>query len=393
MPKRISKEIENEIVRLYKNGSGTYEIAKTLNLNYWTINKYLRLHGIELDGKTRPYKNKFNIHFFNEVNPNSVYWAGFILADGNIGHKKRLVQIALKKEDEGHLKKFADLIDFTGPIYTDVSTDARSIQVRGEWFVNDLKRLYNIGPRKSLSAEFPDVPEEYLHHFVRGYFDGDGSISYGAGKRPNILAISFIGNTEVITTIQNILIGRLDIRKSPIQKTKSKNIIQFSYCSNDAKKILDWMYNGSENSNRLDRKYNRYIDYKENYKDGRCKPHTEEFKNMMSNLHKGNKYTLGRKRSEKERKRISECLTGRPVSKETREKISKANSGKVRSEEVKKNISGERNHKSSLTNEEVRFIRAKYKNGGVTHQQLADMYGVSRKIICNIVNNKSYKDI
>lgn len=40
----------------------------------------------------------------------------------------------------------------------------------------DLVNLHGIGSAKSLSLEFPNVPNCYLSHFMRGYFDGDGCI-------------------------------------------------------------------------------------------------------------------------------------------------------------------------------------------------------------------------
>lgn len=41
-----------------------------------------------------------------------------------------------------------------------------------EWF-SDLTNL-GFTQNKSLTLKFPDVPQEYLGHFTRGYFDGDG---------------------------------------------------------------------------------------------------------------------------------------------------------------------------------------------------------------------------
>ena len=38
--------------------------------------------------------------------------------------------------------------------------------------------LYNLGgrPAKSLIAEMPSIPQELVHHFVRGFVDGSGSV-------------------------------------------------------------------------------------------------------------------------------------------------------------------------------------------------------------------------
>lgn len=50
------------------------------------------------------------------------------------------------------------------------------------------KDLTKLGAKrnKSLTLEFPSdeiVPKKYKHHFIRGYFDGDGCIWNGKRKR------------------------------------------------------------------------------------------------------------------------------------------------------------------------------------------------------------------
>jgi len=38
-------------------------------------------------------------------------------------------------------------------------------------------------PKKSLTLKMPRVPDKYLAHFIRGYFDGDGAVSIIHYKR------------------------------------------------------------------------------------------------------------------------------------------------------------------------------------------------------------------
>ncbi|WP_369293538.1 LAGLIDADG family homing endonuclease [Alkalihalophilus lindianensis] len=42
----------------------------------------------------------------------------------------------------------------------------------------DLIHLHGIKPNKFNTVEFPNVPDEYMSHFLRGYFDGDGHVNY-----------------------------------------------------------------------------------------------------------------------------------------------------------------------------------------------------------------------
>ena len=43
-------------------------------------------------------------------------------------------------------------------------------------YLND---FYNVFPNKSLKMVFPDnIPKEYIKDYIRGFFDGDGSIYF-----------------------------------------------------------------------------------------------------------------------------------------------------------------------------------------------------------------------
>jgi hypothetical protein len=46
--------------------------------------------------------------------------------------------------------------------------------------------LLNLGltPRKSRTMQFPKIPEPYVRHFIRGCWDGDGSVYLERGRKP-----------------------------------------------------------------------------------------------------------------------------------------------------------------------------------------------------------------
>lgn len=262
-----SVEIVRDILIKYENGYGTCELAKEHDLNRWTVLEILKRNDITPERITRPYKNKYNIKFFSEYNEISAYWAGFIFADGNIHSKRKYLQIGLHKKDEGHLLKFSKAINFTGPIYTDISTDSRKIQISGKWFAADLLKNFNICSKKSLVIRFPNqVPEEFMPHFVRGIFDGDGCITRDSEKERYYG--NFTGNIymleELLSAIQN---GAKIYTKSstalPAISISNKNDLvgQTSFFNNNAKLLFEWMYRDSNKLIRLDRKYEKYIEY------------------------------------------------------------------------------------------------------------------------------------
>ena len=69
-------------------------------------------------------------------------------------------------------------------------------------------------PCKSLILTFPNtnqIPENLINHFIRGYFDGDGSVNYtirerySIRKKQNVKRIAanvdFVGTKEMLTEI------------------------------------------------------------------------------------------------------------------------------------------------------------------------------------------------
>lgn len=57
------------------------------------------------------------------------------------------------------------------------------------------------------------------------------------------------------------------------------------------------------------------------------------------------------------------------------------------------NPKGEKNPMSKLTTKEVMNIRNLHKKGGITHQKLADKYGICRQLIGQIINRMIWKHI
>lgn len=102
-------------------------------------------------------------------------------------------------------------LDSTYPIREDVSKHLNNpncqIQViqslRSQKTVNDLKRL-GCTEQKSLNLTFPtkeQVPPHLLHHFIRGYFDGDGSISL----YNNDYHVSIVGTESFIKSLYSAI--------------------------------------------------------------------------------------------------------------------------------------------------------------------------------------------
>lgn len=155
-------DVNKPVVELYSNGIGVCEIGKRLGVSRMKVLRTLKENNIVSERITRPYKNFFNINFFSEYNEKSCYWAGFIMADGNINSKRKVLCISLASVDKAHLEKFKSDINFTGPIsdYTGYNKKYKTefqyskITIGGKWFANDLEKNFDITPKKHLLQHF-----------------------------------------------------------------------------------------------------------------------------------------------------------------------------------------------------------------------------------------------
>lgn len=84
----------------------------------------------------------------------------------------------------------------------------------------------------------------YDHHFIRGYFDGDGYLSTPI-TRPGDCTLGITSNREFLSDIQAILIENTNINKTKLSDTCSSknNIYKLMYGGiKNAKKIYDFLY-------------------------------------------------------------------------------------------------------------------------------------------------------
>lgn len=258
MPNRISEDLERKVCNLYNNGNGTMEISKETSLHRATIQTCLKRNNIKLR-KGSP-QNHYNIKFFSQYTPESCYWAGFIAADGYIRPKRNTVHIKLSLNDKEHLEKFSRSIEFEGTIFERTNGEkykVACIDINGSWFVEDLKENFGLVPNKTFNVNISQrIPKEMIHHFVRGYFDGDGCIT----KTPYSVISFTSGSKKMLEQLKEICYN-IGARLQSQNRVPPTNHFHFSYSGQNAKLICDWMYQDAGEHIRLERKFNRYKEY------------------------------------------------------------------------------------------------------------------------------------
>lgn len=112
--------------------------------------------------------------------------------------------------------------------------------------------------------------------------------------------------------------------------------------------------------------------------------HTEETKKKISETLKLNEITLGE----------NNPMFGKTHTPEAKAKIAKAQTGRVPTPEaLKKNSEankGEKNQAAKITQVIADTIRIEYAVGDTTAQKLADKYGISKRMVLNIIHYKNW---
>jgi hypothetical protein len=220
-------------------------------------------------------KNKYtaDYSFFSRYNEKSCYWAGFIMADGCIRKNRNTLLLHLQSKDLCHLISFVVALRSNHPIYFNKHDNAYSFQIDSKQIVADLKRNFAIVPHKTITATFPkNLPKRFYNHFIRGVFDGDGSVTV-----TSMPTLSLVGNRRLITRINEIICSEVTIhlRANKTMATlcvpcrDTKWYVSLTYYGTNARKILKWLYSESEPGTRLYRKYDRYIQLFEEDTDGK----------------------------------------------------------------------------------------------------------------------------
>lgn len=128
-------------------------------------------------------KYHINQDYFKTWSSNMAYILGLWFADGCI-YKGKIFDITLHNKDKYILKQVAKELEFEGNLYDYVDRQAARINFSCVVIYNDIVSLGGC-ENKSMVVEFPKVPNEFLPDFIRGYFDGDGSIMQIKGNRLN----------------------------------------------------------------------------------------------------------------------------------------------------------------------------------------------------------------
>lgn len=204
-------------------------------------------------------KHKINDDYFKTWSPNMAYFLGFWFSDGCITDNN-IFSMHLHKRDKYILEQFSKKMRSDYPLYSSLSGKYWSFRIRSKEIYNDIIRLGG-KERKSLDVKFPKIPKKYLPDFIRGLWDGDGTIHLRKG-RTSYRSSYVSGSENFILSLRDSLIKNIPNLKPGIYKGKNKKSKNSFYRLvldvNDTRRLRDFMYN-KKSCLRLERKYIKFV--------------------------------------------------------------------------------------------------------------------------------------
>lgn len=274
--KSLTTSQEKQICDLYfKSDILVSGICNAYGISSPTFQKTIKAQGFELNGVGRGNrKYTLNENYFDNIQTEEqAYWLGFLYADGYTNTPRGRVRLGLKKSDEEHLEKFKVALGCDSPVkYSKKEMGDRTyytafVEVCSRHLCNTLEDL-GCGHRKGDKLKYPCseiLPTELTIPFIRGYFDGDGSVSTAGVYKPTDYQrykMSFAGTPSMLVGIRKAL----DIEHLALEERGSHSVL--GVCGN--KQVSEKLRRLYEDSSvHLDRKHKLspgVIKYYKNYK-------------------------------------------------------------------------------------------------------------------------------
>lgn len=268
-------KIIDEVLKIHKTLHLTYWLSPSdyKNMGYSNLEAAIRYHfkthknmrqilkkqGLNLTDKPRSTKHLIPFETVYKILPElfeegelKYYLLGLIAADGTIVDKKheKSVEFCFNKHDYDWLDEIRKRTSPARPIHEKLTVDAVRYKLNTKQLIEMLK-LYFTVTNKSLKLDWPrNIPPKYLPHFLRGYFDGDGTIGVVRNQRivNGEMRYYFVPRLRILGT-ENFLNGLdqtvsdvLGLQRVSVYKKGNENCFVVARSGKIAKILMDYVY-------------------------------------------------------------------------------------------------------------------------------------------------------
>lgn len=255
----ISLEDQIKIIDLYNQGYGLNYISKQMNKlfspdkvkrvlkdNNVTLRNYTEAILVKPESDLRKYSINDDYNFETH---NGAWILGFIAADGYLpktqGAKNRIT-ISLARQDEEVLYRIKNELEYEGPIYQYEATGgypASSLSFTSKKLREKIESYGIVNNKTFVLDHLPEkLSNEFMIDYIRGFFDGDGSIFEPKDKLVNI---SFTcASKSFLEDIVKYLHSEYQVSLPAIYETERVHkVYDIKYYVKDSLVLCDKFYN------------------------------------------------------------------------------------------------------------------------------------------------------
>ena len=253
------KPTKEQLQEAYARLKSTRKVGVKFNYTGETIRTFMHEYGLEV---ITPSVDKYTCDhdFFICDNEETFYIAGFIAADGCVKARRgklnpSIVALALGVQDETHLERIRCAMKVGNPLSKKIvknslrnpewkDSEERELAFTSVKMCQDIRR-FNIVPRKSLIYTFPEwlIEHPLVHHFMRGYNDGDGSFYINPGVNTPQVYFSLRGTPPFLAVYRSILERECSLPERLKKIRVNTGIGVLEYGGNGVVgKIVDFLY-------------------------------------------------------------------------------------------------------------------------------------------------------
>lgn len=261
-------ETQNKtITNLYLQGESMAEIGRILGIHPQTVKR--RLVECKVPIRTRKEQNRITNqkrkkqvqedYFSNIDNVNKAWILGFMAADGAINKRDNEMKIALSTRDREILEKIRNEMSIEREIKDSETNNGfliSTLQWSSEQQKKDLAKFGIVNNKSYLPMHLPVLADNLVLAFILGFFDGDGSISVSKNNYLRFRLCAY--RQEILQDIASFLEKKYSAKYS-LNKGQ-RDIYELSISTTYSERIFEDMY--SLGSLRLDRKYQKFLEYK-----------------------------------------------------------------------------------------------------------------------------------
>lgn len=250
----------------YRFSIPTQSCTRFTNLNLKKHREWLREH--KKPKLKREFPWHFNKNFFETWSNEMAYVLGFLIADGYVFTNPRGSNyFGFTSTDKEIIEKIRVILESNHKIGIRKSKNSNRktryvLQIGSKKIVKKLKE-FGIVQNKSLIIEFPkNIPNKFLRHFVRGYFDGDGGVYLKQHWRKDRNKLNWVFQTYFVAGNKQYLEGLHVALKEYTERgfiSQKQRGYALVFSRRDGFSLFRTMYQGVSKEMFLERKYNIFL--------------------------------------------------------------------------------------------------------------------------------------